>query len=90
MMKIIPMATPSSTPADFSEEDVERHRRMARMGRNEALSAPHFVSSWTVTGSGGSKGKIRATSMAEKNFNGQRTEAEAAADVIEQVSTHYG
>jgi len=28
--------------------------------------------------------------MAEKKFNGQRTEAEAAADVIEQVSTHYG
>ena len=35
-MKIISMATSSSTPADFSEEDVERHRRMARMGRNEA------------------------------------------------------
>ena len=72
---------------------------MARMGRNEAHGAPHFVSSWAVTGSGGYKGKIRATFpacptcnvvMAEKNFNGQRTEAEAAADVIEQVSFHCG
>ena len=72
------------TPADFSEEDVERHRRMARMGRNEAHGAPHFVTSWAVTGGGGYKGKIRATFpacptcnvvMAEKKFNGQRTEA---------------
>jgi hypothetical protein len=84
----------TSPHAAVSDEAIEHHRRKAQLGDNEVHGAPWFVRFWTVTNSGGNTGKVRATfvgcpvcstGMAEKKFNGQRTEAVAVADVLEQV-----
>jgi len=82
----------------FTSADIDHHRQASRMGPNAVHGAPWFVKSWKVTNSGHSLGKVLASfaqcgccgvSMAETEFNGQCTEDEAIADVIEKVSDWF-